>query len=132
MYEPVNLQLSVSCVHGAGFLPVARLPLHHTADAFQQPPLHFHAAGKAYKAAHQQLQQHLTAYPVQGQAAPQGIQMAAYPPQPGMYGAPGAHMGAPGPAQPMQQQQQQQWGPPPGYPTSPPQAGGAPTGQHAV
>eukprot|EP00882_Tetradesmus_deserticola_P003267 GHRQ01003461.1.p1 GENE.GHRQ01003461.1~~GHRQ01003461.1.p1 ORF type:complete len:345 (+),score=135.24 GHRQ01003461.1:159-1193(+) len=80
--------------------------------------------GKAYKAAHQQLQQRLTAYPVAG-AAPQGIQMAAYPPQQGMYGA-----GAGGAAQPMQQQQQ--WGPPPGYPTSPPQAGAAPTGHHAV
>ncbi|KAF6257887.1 hypothetical protein COO60DRAFT_1175149 [Scenedesmus sp. NREL 46B-D3] len=85
--------------------------------------------GKAYKAAHQQLQQRLTAYPVAG-AAPQGIQMAAYPPQPGMYGAAAAHTDAAGPPQPMQQQQQ--WGPPPGYPTSPPQAGAAPTGHHAV
>ncbi|WIA33861.1 hypothetical protein OEZ86_006965 [Tetradesmus obliquus] len=94
--------------------------------------------GKAYKAAHQQLQQHLTAHPVAGGVPPQGIQMAAYPPQPGMYAAPaaaGAAAGGPamyGAAQPMQQQQQQ-WGPPPGYPTSPPQAAGvAPTGHNAV
>lgn len=93
--------------------------------------------GRAYKHAAQQMQQHMTAYPVAGvQMVPMGQnaggypqpgaqyqQQGAYPPQPGM--GPGGYA-APPPGAYQQQQQQQQWTPPPGYPTTPP------TGQNAV
>eukprot|EP00878_Enallax_costatus_P013080 GHUV01013668.1.p1 GENE.GHUV01013668.1~~GHUV01013668.1.p1 ORF type:complete len:388 (+),score=81.72 GHUV01013668.1:1220-2383(+) len=98
--------------------------------------------GRAYKHAAQQMQQHMTAYPVGGvQMMPMGQNTGGYP-QPGQfqqqqYGQPGGTgayppqpgMGAfnaPPPGSFPQQQQPPQWTAPPGYPTTPP------TGHNAV
>eukprot|EP00879_Flechtneria_rotunda_P011470 GHRR01011983.1.p1 GENE.GHRR01011983.1~~GHRR01011983.1.p1 ORF type:complete len:228 (+),score=67.73 GHRR01011983.1:857-1540(+) len=113
--------------------------------------------GRAYKEAAQQMQQHMTAYPLasvvqMGPVGQHGQPMQYGTPYgpPGNYGyspQPYASQQGPYPPHPGYQQQppsvvpgqqQQQWGPAPGYPTTPPYTEAAPpaasnpTRQHAV